>query len=324
MTENKKPAALITGVAGFIGYHLAKYFLTCNYQVIGVDNFLTGSKINTEELLNEYPSLFSFYTADISSPWSFIKELKIENLCYVFHLASPASVGNYRKYSLETLAANSVGLSHALMMADVFRARLIFSSTSEIYGDPAIHPQPENYWGHVNSFGPRACYDEAKRFGEALIYAHNNKFKTKHGLVRIFNTYGPRMNLDDGRVIISFIQQALKNQEITIYGNGQQTRSFCYVDDLISGLVKYAESELITPMNLGNDKEISILDLALLIKRTLNSSSEICHQNLPEDDPKKRCPDLTLAYKHLDYAPKTSLEQGILKMAEWVKDQLID
>ena len=315
----KNKSILITGVAGFIGCHLARHYLDQNYHVIGIDNFSSGTKKNIEGLKNQFADQFIFFELNVISEWNFLVDLKLENLCYVFHLASIASVPHYQKQSLETLLANSVGLMNALKAADNLKARLIFSSTSEIYGDPTVHPQPESYFGNVNSFGPRACYDEGKRFGEALIYSHNERYKTRHGLVRIFNTYGPRMNPDDGRVLIHFISQALKGEPLTIHGDGQQTRSFCYIDDMINGLVKYANSDITTPINLGNDHEISILDIACFIKKTLKSNSEVIHLDHLKDDPRQRRPDLSLAQEKLSYAPQVSLEEGVLKMAEWVK-----
>lgn len=314
---------LVTGSSGFLGSHICESFLKKNYRVIGLDNFSTGLISNTSYLQNLLPDLFQFIQTDICLDWDFAKAVLPEwlsSLQFVFHFASPASPLQYQKLPLETLWANSLGLAKSIEFADKFNAKVIFASSSEVYGDPDVAPQNESYWGNVNPFGERSCYDEAKRFGEALIFSHNKKFRTHHGLVRIFNTYGPRMHPSDGRVIINFIIQALQNRPITIYGDGTQTRSFCYVDDLIAGIEKYALSNFSIPMNLGDDKEISILELARLVKETLNSHSEIIHSDLPIDDPKKRCPDLSFARSNLyEWNHQVTLAQGILKMALTLK-----
>jgi nucleoside-diphosphate-sugar epimerase len=242
-------------------------------------------------------------------------------LKYVFHFASPASPPHYQRLGLETMWVNSVGLSLAMTFADQVGARVIFSSTSEIYGDPEISPQPETYWGNVNTLGPRSCYDESKRFGESLIYTYNLKNKTQHGLVRIFNTYGPRMNPNDGRVIINFLVQAMKGEALTVYGSGQQTRSFCYVDDLIEGIMKYAESPLTEPVNIGNDHEFTILEAAETVKKIFSDKKlKIEFQALPKDDPKQRKPDLSKAKKLLaPWSPKVSLAEGLRHVIKWLE-----
>lgn len=212
------------------------------------------------------------------------------NLSHVFHFASPASPPHYQRIPLETLWVNSVGLKNSLQFADQFKARLTFASTSEVYGSPSVSPQPESYWGNVNSFGARSCYDEGKRFGEALIFSHNQVHNTQHGLVRIFNTYGPRMNPDDGRVIINFLVQALKGEDLSIYGAGQQTRSFCFVSDLIQGILKYSQTKLTEPVNLGNDQEFTILELATTIQLMFAEKNlKLNFHKLPADDPQQRC-----------------------------------
>lgn len=317
-------SVLITGSAGFLGSHLAKYYVDQGYQVYAVDNYLTGTRANTNRLKEQFPDRFHFVEADVSLKESFSFDSKTidavrDNFKYIFHLASPASVPHYQKHSLETMSANSVGLKNALEFADRYKARLVFTSTSEVYGDPMISPQPENYFGHVNSFGPRSCYDEAKRFGEATIYSWNQRHHTQHGLVRIFNTYGPYMSLEDGRVVIQFMQQALSSLDLTVFGDGNQTRSFCYVDDLIKGLVLYAESDLCEPINLGNDKEFSILALAELILRLTGSKSKIIFKATLPEDPQQRKPDLTLAKTKLGFASVVSLEQGLIHMRDWLK-----
>lgn len=243
----------------------------------------------------------------------------MRNVDYLFHLASPAAVNQYQILNIETMWANSTGLKNALEFASQMKARLIFSSTSEIYGSPEMPTQNESYWGHVNSFGARSCYDESKRFGEALIYNWNQRYKTEHGLVRIFNTYGPGMNPHDGRVIIQFMRQALQNRNLSVFGLGKQTRSFCYIDDLIRGLDLYANSQLTEPINLGNAEEIAILSLAKTIISITKSKSQIDHVPLPKDDPPLRQPDLTLARQKLNYSPEIKLEQGLNKLRDSLK-----
>jgi UDP-glucuronate decarboxylase len=319
---NKKiSGVLITGGSGFIGSHLAEFYLSQNIPVMAVDNLCTGYPSNALYLEKKYnKSLFQFIKADVVEQWQWKQQLKFKAQ-YIYHLASPASPPLYQELALETMWVNSKGLENALTYADEQNARLIYASTSEVYGDPHISPQPESYWGNVNSFGLRSCYDESKRFGEALIYTWNWKKKTKHGLVRIFNTYGSRMNPTDGRVVINFLVQALRNEDLTVYGNGEQTRSFCYVDDLIDGLTKYAETDLTVPVNLGNDTEFSVLELAQIVQEIFKQKNlKIVFQGLPTDDPKQRKPDLTLAKKTLNsWSPKTSLREGLQKTLDWVK-----
>lgn len=313
---------LITGAAGFLGSHLAEYYLKNGFAVVGIDNFSTGSKTNIQ-ILSSHPK-FHFIQSDVCNSWQQVEQLfcnsNLSQLKYVFHMASPASPPHYQRLALETMAANSTGLQNALGFADRFNARLIFASTSEVYGDPLQSPQCESYWGNVNSFGERSCYDESKRFGEALIYSHNKKFKTPHGLVRIFNTYGPRMNPDDGRVMINFIIQASQNTDLTVFGDGSQTRSFCFVTDLIEGLHAYAETALAIPVNLGGDHEISINELSRHVLKLTGSHSKVVFSPLPGDDPKNRRPDLTLARKNFpNWRPLVGLEAGMQLMYDWIK-----
>ncbi len=320
---------LITGGGGFLGSHLAEHFLSKNKKVICVDNFSTGLRSNKEYLMAR-PSadrLLQFIEADVSLPWKSWAG-SLDQISQVFHFASPASPPHYQRLSMETMWVNTLGLNEALQFADAHKARVIFSSTSEIYGDPERSPQPETYWGNVNTIGPRSCYDEAKRFGETLVYTHNQKFKTGHGMVRIFNTYGPRMNPNDGRVIINFLVQALKGEELSIYGSGKQSRSFCYVEDLISGIVKYANTNLTEPVNLGNENEFSILELAQTVQEIFNEQNTgqkklvLKYFDLPKDDPRQRCPDLTKAKKLLSpWEPRIALKQGLLQMITWLRTQ---
>lgn len=319
-------AVLITGGGGFLGSHLAEYFIEQKLPVICVDNFYTGTRDNRTYLEKKGKDLLTFIEADVSQPWTWARELSSElksKITHVFHFASPASPPLYQKLSIETMWANSIGLAEAMKFADEVGGRVIFASTSEVYGDPNVSPQPETYWGYVNSYGERSCYDEAKRFGEGLIFSHNKRHGTKHGLVRIFNTYGPRMNPQDGRVVINFLVQALKGEPLTVYGDGKQTRSFCYVSDLVDGIVRYAETDLTEPVNIGNDKEFTILELAQEVQSlaaTQGKKLELKFFELPADDPKQRRPDITKAKKLLaPWQPRVPLREGLTKMLEWLK-----
>jgi UDP-glucuronate decarboxylase len=322
----KISGALITGGGGFLGSHLAEEILSKNKPVVCVDNFCTGLRDNKKYLEEKFSkNQLCFIEADVVNPWEEwlrqIPETIMSQISHVFHFASPASPVYYQKLSLETMWVNSVGLQRALHLADSLRARLIFASTSEVYGDPSVSPQPESYWGNVNTVGFRSCYDESKRFGEALVFTHNLKNQTKHGMVRIFNTYGPRMNPNDGRVIINFLVQALKGEALTVMGQGDQTRSFCYVSDLISGILTYSESQMVNPMNVGNDIEFSINELAQeVIKIFKDQKLNISLVPLPSDDPKQRCPDLSLIKKNFpDWRPRVSLNEGLHQMVTWLK-----
>lgn len=322
LARMKVKGVLITGGCGFIGSHLAEYYLNNDVPVVCVDNFCTGMRSHLD-LLRAHPNSknFVFTEADVTQPWTWAKIWGpdiLGQISHVFHLASPASPPHYQAMAFETLWVNSLGLKNALDFSDSVGARLVFSSTSEIYGDPNISPQPESYWGNVNTFGIRSCYDEAKRFGESLIYTHNWKKKTKHGLVRIFNTYGPRMNPNDGRVVVNLLQQAKQGDVLTIYGDGKQTRSFCFVTDLIAGLTRYAETDLTEPVNIGNNTEFTILQLVEEIKNLFPGRElKIEFSPLPKDDPKQRCPDLTKAKKLLaPWQPQVSLGQGLKMMLE--------
>lgn len=310
---------LITGSAGFIGYHLSKFYLEKGVDVIGIDNFLTGQQENIKDLSNF--SNFKFIEANVED---FDFE-SLPDIDLVFHLASPASPPKYLKYPLETIKANVFGLFNILEKARFGKfKRVIFASTSEVYGDPLVHPQKESYWGNVNPFGPRSCYDESKRMGETLCYVYIHKFGLDIRIARIFNTYGPRMDKDDGRVVSSFIVYALKNKPLIVHGDGKQTRSFCYIDDLIKGMVKLAEIEKARGevVNLGNPEERSVLELARLIISLTGSNSEIKFTQRPEDDPQRRRPDISKAKKLLNWEPKVSLDGGLKKTIEYFKKVL--
>ena len=323
MAQNS--TTLITGAGGFLGSHLTETLLKQGHFVIGVDNFSTGSRSNLEYLkaLPESPTHFQFLEQDVCQEWSnwASQTLLKAPLKYVFHFASPASPPHYQRLALETMWVNSLATAHALKFADQHNARVIFSSTSEIYGDPDVNPQPESYWGNVNTVGLRSCYDESKRFGESLIHTHNLKHGTHHGFVRIFNTYGPRMNPADGRVVINFLVQALEGKPLTIFGKGSQTRSFCYVDDLIEGILRFARLlDFEGPVNVGNPNEFTIAELANEIKALFpNKKLEIQFRDLPIDDPKQRCPDLRRAQEKLNWQPKISLREGLKKMLQWLE-----
>lgn len=317
--------ALVTGGAGFLGTHLVEKLVAENYFVIVVDNFSTANPEN-EAFINNFSEKVKLIKADVVDDWSpwlgLIDPPYLRSVKYVFHFASPASPKMFDSKSIEILKVNSVGLENALKFADSQKARLIFASTSEVYGDAQVSPQGESYWGHVHSFGPRSCYDESKRFGEALIFSWNQKYKTEHGPVRIFNTYGPRMHPNDGRVIINLLVQALNKEALTVYGDGRQTRSFCYVDDLIEGVMKYAEANLAVPVNIGNPNEISILKLAEIVQGIFGSKDlQIILEDLPKHDPQRRCPDISYALQVLNpWKPKIGLKEGLKKTLQWLED----
>lgn len=317
--------AVVTGAAGFLGYHLCEKLLKENYHVIAVDNMITGQAQNIKTLQNNYADGFLFIKADVTDPWiswkNDIPAVWLENTNFVFHFASVASPHLFEKYSLEIIDANSMGLRNAISFADEYKAKVVFASTSEIYGSAPEIAFTEDNWGNVNSFGERSCYDESKRFGETLIFSSNKKKSTQHGLVRIFNTYGPHMNSLDERVIQQFLKQALQNKDITIYGDGNQTRSFCYVDDLINAIYLYAKKNISVPVNIGQDEEITIHQLALLIKKLFNKDVRIIFTANRSDDPKKRKPDLTKALKLLSpWKPTTRLEEGLIKTNQYIKE----
>jgi dTDP-glucose 4,6-dehydratase len=296
--------SVVTGAAGFLGSHLTDLLVARGHKVIGIDNFVTGTVDNISHLGGN-PN-FKFIQQDVSE-FIFLNE----PVDYVWHFASPASPVDYLELPIETLKVGSLGTHKALGLAKNKRARFLLASTSEIYGDPLVHPQPEEYWGNVNPIGPRGCYDEAKRFAEAMTMAYYREHKVETRIARIFNTYGPRMRLHDGRVVPSFISQALKNKPVTVFGKGQQTRSFCYVSDLIEGIYRLMMSRYELPMNLGNPAELTVLDFARKIIRATGSRSKIVFKPLPQDDPKQRQPDITRAKKILRWSPTVLLDQGL-------------
>jgi dTDP-glucose 4,6-dehydratase len=300
------PTAVVTGGAGFLGSHLCDHLVSRDYRVICIDNLDTGSLQNVEHLRGDS---FLFINQDVTT------HLEIdEPVEFVYHLAALASPIDYLRMPLHSLKVGSYGTHHALGLAKFKRARFVLASTSEVYGDPQVHPQPETYWGHVNPVGPRGVYDEAKRYAEALTMAYHSQQGVNTSIVRIFNTYGPRMRSHDGRAIPNFIRQALANEPLTVYGAGSQTRSFCYVDDLIRGIVLLAESGEHLPVNIGNPGEFTILELAQNVLKVSGSKSEIVFEALPVDDPQVRQPDITRARQVLGWEPEIQLEEGLGRM----------
>ena len=303
---------VITGAAGFIGSNLVDSLIDKGYFIYGLDNLITGSLKNLNHLQSN--NNFEFIEHDVTKFIS-VKD-KID---YVFHLASPASPIDYLNYPIQTLKANAIGGHNALGLAKKNNAKFILASTSEVYGDPLEHPQKESYYGNVNPIGPRSIYDEAKRFIESMTISYYQYHKLNVSIVRIFNTYGPRMKIDDGRVLPTFIGQASKNLDITINGDGNQTRSFCYINDLIDGFISVMHSSYAYPLNIGNDDEITINEIASIIKKLLGSTSNIIYNELPEDDPLKRKPDLSLVKKILNWSPKINNIDGFKMLIEYYK-----
>jgi dTDP-glucose 4,6-dehydratase len=298
-----KLRALVTGGAGFLGSHLCDVLLAEGYSVIVVDNLLTGRTSNLDHLRND--PRFEFRQLDINLPF------ECGRVDYVFHFACPASPVDYMRHGVETLKVGSLGTLHALEYARKYGAKYLISSTSECYGDPLENPQKESYWGNVNPIGPRSVYDEAKRFSEALTMAYHRYHKLDTRIVRIFNTYGPRMQLNDGRVVPNFMKQALRGEELTVYGDGSQTRSFCYVSDEVDGFIRLSRCSEQLPVNIGNPTEFTILECAKRVLAVTGSKSAIRYEPLPQDDPKQRCPDITKARTLLGWEPKIDLETGL-------------
>jgi len=305
---------LVTGGAGFIGSHLCEALLKQGHYVICLDNFFTGRKENIKHLMDFYN--FELIRHDIIDP------IKLE-VDEIYNLACPASPVHYQYNPIKTIKTSILGTMNMLGLAKRVKAKILQASTSEVYGDPSVHPQPESYRGNVNPIGPRACYDEGKRAAETLCFDYYRQHKVDIRVVRIFNTYGPNMQINDGRVVSNFIVQALKNEDITVYGDGKQTRSFCYVSDLVRGMIDFMNQEQhLGPINLGNDSEFTILELAKKVIELTHSKSKITFKPLPEDDPLQRKPDLSLARKLINYEPKIKLEEGLIKTIEYFKKRL--
>ena len=303
---------LVTGAAGFLGSHLVDRLLAEGHVVIGMDNFITGSEANLAHLAGN--SRFGFVQHDVSKP--FEVEGQVDN---VLHFASPASPVDYLELPIQTLKVGSLGTHNGLGLAKAKGARFFLASTSEVYGDPQVHPQPETYWGHVNPVGPRGVYDEAKRFAEAMTMAYHRYHGIDTRIVRIFNTYGPRMRARDGRVVSNLVVQALRGEPLTIYGDGSQSRSFCYVSDLIDGIYRLFTSSRVDPTNIGNPIEFTVLQLARLVKEMTGSSAEIIHRPLPVDDPKVRQPDISVARRVLSWEPAIPLREGLVRTIEYFR-----
>lgn len=309
---SQKKRILITGAAGFLGSHLCDRFIAEGYHVIGMDNLITGSLSNIEHL---FPlENFEFYNHDVSK---FIHVAG--DLDFILHFASPASPIDYLKIPIQTLKVGSLGIHNCLGLAKAKGARVLIASTSEVYGDPTVHPQKEEYWGNVNPVGPRGVYDEAKRFQEAITMAYHTFHGVETRIVRIFNTYGPRMRLNDGRVLPAFIGQALRGEDLTIFGDGSQTRSFCYVDDLVEGIYRLLHSDYAQPMNVGNPDEITIKDFAEEIIKLTGTDQKVIYKDLPVDDPKQRQPDITKAREILGWEPKIDRAEGLKRTYAYFK-----
>ena len=308
------PRTLVTGGAGFLGSHLCEYFLAKGHEVVCMDNLITGSKDNISHLKDQK---FRFVEHNVSEYINLEGELD-----YIMHFASPASPIDYLELPIQTLKVGALGTHNALGLAKAKNATFLLASTSEVYGDPLIHPQPEEYWGNVNTIGPRGVYDEAKRFAEAITMAYHRTHGINTKIVRIFNTYGPRMRVNDGRAIPNFLKQALTGKDLTVYGEGSQTRSFCFVSDLVEGLYRLLMSEQNYPVNIGNPNEMTVKEMADKILQATGSKSKIIHVSLPEDDPKIRQPDITRARKYLNWEPVVSLDEGLQSTLKYFKEQL--
>ena len=303
---------VVSGAAGFIGSHMCDRLLAEGHTVVALDNFLTGSPRNIQHLKGA--ERFQFIEQDITRPFSIEGAVDA-----VVNMASPASPKDYLEHPIETLEVGSIGTQHMLQLAQKNNARFLLTSTSECYGDPMVHPQVETYWGNVNPVGPRSCYDESKRYAEAVTMAYHRKHGVRTTIARIFNTYGPRMKLDDGRVVPAFLDQALREAPMTVFGTGSQTRSFCYVSDLVDGLYRLLLSEERYPVNLGNPREMTILEFAEHIRRMTGTRSQIVYQPLPEDDPKQRQPNIDKARRVLGWEPKVTLEEGLKPTVEYFR-----
>ena len=308
------PRTLVTGGAGFLGSHLCEYLLNKGHEVVCMDNLITGSKDNISHIKSEQ---FQFVEHNVSEFINLEGELD-----YILHFASPASPIDYLELPIQTLKVGALGTHNALGLAKEKKAVFFLASTSEVYGDPLIHPQPEDYWGNVNPIGPRGVYDEAKRFAEAITMAYHRTHGINTKIIRIFNTFGPRMRINDGRAIPNFLKQALTGKDLTIYGDGSQTRSFCYVSDLVEGIYRLLTSDQNNPINIGNPNEMTIKEMADKILQATNSKSKITYVPLPEDDPKVRQPDITRAKKYLNWEPVVGLGEGLQSTLKYFKEQL--
>ncbi len=309
--------AVITGGAGFLGSHLCDYLLARDWDVLAIDSLVTGTEANVRHLLNQ--PRFRLVRQDVT------RYLDIAGpVDYVLHFASPASPVDYLKLPIQTLKVGALGTHNTLGLALAKKAKYLLASTSECYGDPEVTPQSETYWGHVNPIGPRGVYDEAKRFAEAMTMAYHRAHGVETHIVRIFNTYGPRMRLNDGRALPNFVYQALSGQPITVYGDGKQTRSFCYVSDLVEGIYRLMQSEVREPVNIGNPQEITILEFAERIRALLGSDVPIKFQPLPQDDPKRRCPDISKAKRLLRWEPRVGLDEGLRLTLEFFRRQVAE
>ncbi|MCS7338137.1 MAG: SDR family oxidoreductase [Verrucomicrobiae bacterium] len=309
-----QPVSVVTGAAGFLGSHLVDLLIARGHKVIGIDNLVTGTTDNIAHLYGN-PN-FTFIKQDVTEYIYLAGPVD-----YVWHFASPASPVDYLELPIQTLKVGALGTHKALGLAKHKGARFLLASTSEVYGDPLVHPQSEDYWGNVNPIGPRGCYDEAKRFAEALAMAYHREHGIPTRIARIFNTYGPRMRMDDGRVVPAFISQALANKPITVFGDGTQTRSFCYYTDMIEGIYRLMMSDIVEPVNLGNPAEITILEFAREVIRLTGSRSRIVFKPLPKDDPRRRQPDITRARKYLGWAPRVGLTEGLRATIEYFKSR---
>ncbi|MEP6662849.1 MAG: UDP-glucuronic acid decarboxylase family protein [Verrucomicrobiota bacterium] len=314
-TQTSQSTSVVTGGAGFLGSHLSDLLLSRGHKVIAIDNFVTGSVDNISHLAGN--KNFKFIQQDVTE-FLFLQE----TVDYVWHFASPASPIDYLELPIQTLKVGSLGTHKALGLAKEKGAKFLIASTSEIYGDPLVHPQPEEYWGNVNTIGPRGCYDESKRFGEAMTMAYHRQHGIDTKIVRIFNTYGPRMRINDGRVVPAFVSQALQNKPITIFGTGRQTRSFCYYSDLIEGIYRLMMSATNEPVNIGNPTEMSMLQFAEAIIKATKSKSKIAFKPLPQDDPKQRKPDITRAKKILKWEPRVPLSEGLVNTIEYFRKKI--
>jgi dTDP-glucose 4,6-dehydratase len=313
------PVSLVAGAAGFLGSHLSSKLLEKGHEVIGLDNFATSNGDNLVSLREK--SNFEFIEASVSDrrTWGVFKKPD-----FIFHMASPASPPKYQLLGYETIQANTIGTENLIHLALENESRMIFASTSEVYGDPEVTPQKESYWGNVNPIGPRSVYDESKRLGETLMSFFSNERGLDGAIIRIFNTYGPGMDPWDGRVVSSFIRQGLRNEPFTVFGDGSQTRSFCFVEDLVFGIIAMAESREFGPINLGNPNELDLISLGTLIANILDIDAKFAFHELPTDDPRQRCPDITFAMETLGWQPEIEIEEGISLTANWMRERQIN